>query len=192
MPMVHRKNNQGFALLMTLIVVSVIISIGLVVLDLSLKQLRLSTNAKESEAAFHAANGGLECARYIRGAASSTMESGGTINPVCFSATVRNNTTQQITTNVSGVGNVYFYKYSFSWGIKPHCTIMNTLVMVASPFGTGLVMNTPSDYIPEYPNPSKTCAAGEKCTIISSRGFNRDCSSFTGYGSVEREVLVQF
>lgn len=190
--MVHRKQTSGFALLMTLIVVSVIISIGLVVLDLSIKQLRLSTNAKESESAFHAANAGLECARYIRGQASSTMESGGIINPTCFSAPVRNNTTQQITTGVSGVGNVYHYKYSFSWGVKAHCTIMNTVVMVASPLGTGLVFNTPSAYIPEYPNSSKTCAAGEKCTIISSRGFNRDCNSFTGYGSVQREVLVQF
>ena len=53
----YKENSQsGFALLMTLVVVSVIISIGVSVLDLSVKQVRLSTNAKESEAAFHAAN----------------------------------------------------------------------------------------------------------------------------------------
>ena len=51
---------------MSLIVVSVVISIGLVVLDLTLKQLRLSTNSKDSETAFHAANAAMECARYWR------------------------------------------------------------------------------------------------------------------------------
>ena len=51
---------------MSLIVVSVVISIGLVVLDLTLKQLRLSTNSKDSETAFHATNAAMECARYWR------------------------------------------------------------------------------------------------------------------------------
>lgn len=82
----QNKRETGFALLMTLIVVSVVVSIGLTVLDLSIKQVRLSTNAKESEIAFHAANAGMECARYWRRAASTTVERGGAITPNCFSA----------------------------------------------------------------------------------------------------------
>ena len=183
--------QSGFALLMTLVVVSVIISIGISVLDLSVKQVRLSTNAKESEVAFHAANAGIECARYIRRIASTTMEAGGDITPVCFSASASSNTKTLIFSGADG--NIYLYNYGFSWGVKPSCRIMATLVMAVSPQGAGLSLGSVSTYIPGYPTATaKVCAAGERCTVLSSHGYNRSCSTATGYGSVEREVLLQF
>jgi hypothetical protein len=48
------------------------------------------------------------------------------------------------------------------------------------------------DHIPGYPDNTKTCNAGERCTILSVKGYNRECGTATGYGSVEREVLLQF
>jgi type II secretory pathway pseudopilin PulG len=186
----QQKNEGGFALLMTLIVVGVLVSIGLAVLDLSVKQVRLATNAKESETAFHAANAGVECARYWRRIASTTMESGGAISPVCFSAVTATNAVTQIVAGITGTGNVYLYDYSFSWGAKPRCTRIQTLVISA--VSTTTVSNM-STVIPGYPTASsKPCAGGEKCTIISTRGYNRLCTSASGYGSVEREELLQF
>lgn len=185
------SSQSGFALLMTLVVVSVIISIGISVLDLSVKQVRLSTNAKESEVAFHAANAGIECARYIRRIASTTMEAGGAIAPTCFSTSASPNSRTSLFSGPDGV--ITLYNYGFSWGVKPSCSIMATLVMAASPTGAGLSLSNVSSYIPGYPTASaKVCAAGERCTILSSHGYNRSCSSATGYGSVEREVLLQF
>lgn len=188
------KEQSGFALLMTLVVVGVIISIGISVLDLSVKQVRLSTNAKESESAFHAANAGIECARYIRRVASTTMEAGGDITPACFSVTATPNTKTMLEDGING--KIYLYRYGFSWGTPPkdlRCSIMSTLVMAAAPTGTGLSLSNVSTYIPGYPTASaKVCAAGERCTILSSHGYNRTCSSATDYGSVEREVLLQF
>lgn len=189
----QQKNEKGFALLMTLIVVGVLISIGLAVLDLSIKQVRLSTNAKESETAFHAANAGVECARYIRRIASTTMEAGSNISPVCFSASPDTNNHSQMITGVSGNGTAYLYKYSFSWGTKPRCSKVSTIVMVADPAGAGLTISNMSSWLEGYPGgETKTCAAGERCTILASHGYNRLCSSASGYGSVEREVLLQF
>ncbi len=185
-----QKNKSGFALLMTLIVVGVLISIGIAVLDLSLKQVRLSTNAKESETAFHAANAGVECARYWRRIASSSMESGAAISPACFSASPTTNAVTQVVAGVTGTGNVYLYDYSFSWGTKPRCTKIQTLVINAVSTTTVSSMTT---LIPGYPTgDTKSCAGGEKCTVISTRGYNRLCTSASGYGSVEREVLLQF
>jgi Tfp pilus assembly protein PilX len=187
----HSQPKQGFALLMTLIVVSVLISIGLAVVDLSLKQVRLSTNAKDSESAFHAANAGVECGRYWRRIASSTMETGGAITPTCFSASTYANTKSNLFSSTNG--DVYLYNYSFSWGTSPsqRCTSISTLVMSATVTGAGLTYNVASQ-IPGYPLASKTCAAGERCTVVASHGFNMPCASATGYGSVEREVLLQF
>lgn len=182
-----KPRTSGFALLLTLIVVSVLVAIGLTVLDLSIKQIRLSTNAKESETAFHAANAGVECARYWRRMASSTMEAGGNISPTCFSVTASNISPTSIVSNPPNAA--YKYDYQFSWGAKPRCTKVSTLVIAAVATTT---VNDMQDYFSGYPENSKTCTAGERCTVLSVRGYNRACTTASGYGSVEREVLLQF
>jgi len=185
-----QKNTNGFALLMTLIVVSVLISIGLVIVDLTLKQVRLSTNTKDSESAFHAANAGLECARYWRRVASSTMETGGDINPACFSGTAATSTKTSIVSDANG--NILLYTYGFTWGTNQRCSIMSTLVMAASPTGAGLSLDV-TQYIPGYPTSvPKVCNPGERCTVLASHGFNRSCATINGYGAIEREVLLQY
>ncbi len=188
-----RSGVNGFALLMTLIVVTVILSIGLSVLDLSTKQIRLSTNAKDSEVAFHAANAGMECARYIRRQNSVSMETGTSINPSCFGSTPASNTHTQVTSNVTGNGTVYKYDYSFTWGGGARCSQITTLVASSTALGTGLSIGGMTTLIPGFPTGNtKVCAAGERCTVISVRGYNKPCNSISGYGTVEREVLLQF
>ncbi len=190
------QSNPGFALLMTIVVVSVIISISLIVLDLSVKQVRLSTNAKDSEIAFHAANGGIECAQYWRRASSSQMERGQSISPRCFDTTVGANTVTEITDGVSGDGEVFQYEYEFTWGAPDiRCTQINTVVASSTVLGSGLTITnaTLSGLLPGYPEVgNKTCNAGEQCTVVSVRGYNRDCSDVNGFGTVQREVLLQF
>jgi Tfp pilus assembly protein PilX len=189
----QKKGESGFALLMTLVVVSVVVSIGLTVLDLSIKQVRLSTNAKESEIAFHAANAGMECARYWRRAASSTVEQGGAITPSCFSGTLTTNTRSQITTGVAGNGEVFRYNYAITWTTGNHCSQVTMLVASSTAQGAGLTISNMPTLVTGYPGGNtKTCAAGERCTVLSVRGFNRPCTSVTGYGVVQREVLLQF
>jgi type II secretory pathway pseudopilin PulG len=188
------KSESGFALLMALVVIAVVISIGLSVLDLSIKQVRLATNAKDSEISFHAANAGMECARYWRKAASSTMERGNAIAPTCFSVSPDTNTRSQISSGVTGNGNVYLYSYKFTWGTSPNqrCSDIVTLVASSTPLGAGLTINSMTNHVPGYPSSQKTCAAGERCTVVSVRGYNRPCSTATGYGTVQREVLLQY
>ena len=183
-----KKSESGFALLMTIIVAGVVISIGLSILDLSLKQARLASIAKESEVSFHAANAGMECARYWRRAASSTMERGGAINPLCFSATPSAYSVVQVSTGV------FLYNYSFTWGSPDQrCSQITTLVASSTAPGPDLVINNMKALVPGYPNGNtKTCIAGERCSVVSVRGYNRPCNTATGYGTVQREVLLQF
>jgi Tfp pilus assembly protein PilX len=84
--MYNTEKQAGFALLISLLVVGVVISVGLSILDLSIKQVRLASNATESEKAFHAANAGIECARYWRRVLSMQIEDGMTLSPspTCF------------------------------------------------------------------------------------------------------------
>lgn len=193
--------ESGFALLITIIVVGVVVTIGLTILDLSIKQLRLSTNAKDSEISFHAANAGMECARYWRRASSTEMESFKDINPDCFGGGVSNYSKSDLRNDgvVNGDGGVYLYKYNITWGVagEERCTRAITMVASTTILGRGVTTTNIANYIPGFPDEDdpKYCEPGARCTVISVRGYNKSCSAVTSAtmnGIVEREVIQQF
>jgi len=196
--MVHnKKQSTGFALLMSLIVVSVVVSIGLAVLDLTLKQLRLSTNSKDSETAFHAANAAMECARYWRNTSSSTFSVGGDLLRVeCFGIEIGLVTANLVRVNSFGQA----HKYSFmtgsvegiTWGrgSTQRCSQIDILVLNSDIDGTTTVEGM-SGYIPGYPEPEKECEPDGRCTVIAARGYSRACNQVALPGTVQREVLLE-
>ena len=195
------SQESGFALLMTLIVVGVVLSIGMSILDLSIKQVKLSSNAKESEIAFHAANAGMECARYWRRASTDDMEIGNPISPFCFDVNPPDtNTVSEIVgpSNIVGDGKAFMYRYSFTWGPAGdyRCTQVDNMIASSSSSGAGVTVKGMSSFFPGWPTatagPDSYCEPGSRCTVISARGYNRPCSTATGYGTIEREVLLQF
>lgn len=195
----YNKKESGFALLMTLIVVGVVLSVGVSILDLSVKQVKLSTNAKESETSFHAANAGMECARYWRRASASLMETGQPISPVCFTQSAGTISPSALPSGVTLIGNgdVFLYKYDFTWGPPSavRCTKVDSFIASSSPLGTGVTTTNMLNIFPGWPKTGNTysyCDAGSRCTVLSVRGYNRPCSTANGYGTVEREVLIQF
>ena len=56
--------KKGFTLLYASLIVSLILGIGLAILEITYQQLLLSSSAKESKFAFYNADAGLECALY--------------------------------------------------------------------------------------------------------------------------------
>jgi hypothetical protein len=198
--LVHNKKEKGFALLMALVVVSVVISISLSVLDLTIKQLRLSTNSKDSEVAFSAANAGLECARYWREFSASQIESGATISPAptCFGASpntavsIQNHTASSL---LVGGGTAYQYRMNFTWSPaagSSRCSRINILVINSNNTSMSRLggMTTFMDGFPGSSN-TKECEIGGRCTVISVQGFNRACNAVNNAGTVQREVLLE-
>ena len=59
-----KQNNKGFALLFSVLVSSLLLTIGLSILNVSLKELAISTASRQSVFAFYAADSGLEYALY--------------------------------------------------------------------------------------------------------------------------------
>jgi hypothetical protein len=197
----YNKNNEsGFALLITIIVVGVILSVGLSVLDLSIKQLRLSSTATDSEISFHAANAGAECARYWRRVSSALFVNGNSISPTCFGVSTTVSPSQvpsgsltDITPVTVGSGEVFQYEYEFTWGTDARCTQINTITASSSAFGTGVTVVNMNQLIDGYPSGVNFfCDSGSQCTTISVKGYNRACSAVSGYGIVQREVLLQY
>ncbi len=193
--MKHRNHSEtGFALLMTLIVVGVVISVGLSILDLSVKQVRLATNARDSEISFHAANAGMECAQFWRRNRAAAMEVGDPVTLACFgSGTFPNAVTDPTVVNVTGDGEAFQYEFMFTWGTPSRCSAINLVVASSTESGAGMTITDMGGLVPGYPDGnSKTCAAGARCTVASVRGYNRACDTISAFGTVEREVLLQY
>ena len=207
----NKQTQAGFALLISLIVVSVVVSIGLVLLDVTTKQLRLSSNSTDSELAFHAANAGMECARYIRREASDAIEGdefaatpidpGGSITGVsCFGQGVSATVQDVIDTEpTDDDGEAFLYQYEFDWGTD-RCSEVDMVVAAANIFtstataGDGVTISETAirALIPGYPRGQDlVCPAGSYCTVISVKGYNRSCTNKDSFGTVQREVLLE-
>ena len=169
--------QAGFALLMTMLVISVIIPVAITILDVTSKQVRLAGNARDSEVAFHAANAGLECAQQVRRALGATMESDppADISVPCFGQTT---TASPVTTIPSTNGRVHHYAYQLTWGTAPlqRCSQVDTILIVSDPSGSstppsagsivtsGLVMHLDAG------NPASYPGSGLTLTDLSGNG----------------------
>lgn len=58
------QNNQGYTLLFAVLVSSLVLAVGISILNVSKKEFLLSSSARESVTAFYAADTGIECAAY--------------------------------------------------------------------------------------------------------------------------------
>ena len=204
----HRQQkNSGIALLMTVMVLSVVLSVTLAIVELTLQQLALSVDSRDSEVAFHAANAGLECARYTRRNASTTFEGGsgigGPISMECFGLPPSNMSRPAASgveimsgATAPATGKVREYKKQLTWSGN-RCSEMDILVMLPDPT-VDLVIKAPSGghlntVFPSYPTPSKRCESGGVCTIISVSGYNVPCGAgTTAEGTLKRQVLLEF
>ncbi len=57
-------SNRGFALVISVIITSVVLAVGIALIDIAYKQVLLSSSAKNSQYAFYNADSALECALY--------------------------------------------------------------------------------------------------------------------------------
>jgi hypothetical protein len=194
--MIRTNSKQtGFALLMTLLVVAVVVSITLAVIELSIKQLNLSVTAKDSEVAFHAANAGMECVRYARRVASTSLEAG--VDPVGFDCFQRNQDLDRqahsLTEN-GGDGDIYRYQSEVTWGTNDRCSLIDMVIMVVPDTETSDMqipnLNTVFGGFPA--TETKSCSPGATCTVAEVIGFNRSCANRTLAGTVRREILLEF
>jgi len=72
------RNKKGFTLLLSVLIASVLLSLGLAIFSITIRELLLSSTGRESQFAFYAADTGIECALYfdlVRGAFSTSTAS---------------------------------------------------------------------------------------------------------------------
>lgn len=187
--MMHHQKKQyiaGFALLLTLVVVSVVLAIGLSLLDITLKQLVLSGVGRDSEVAFHAAYAGAECGQYWRLKKGDELLAGAAPElDECLK-----NTSVDDGTYSSPVANVHLAQYSITWGSdSDRCTEIDLYLYDARSLTDPDVLSYDISY---YGDAAETCPAGNVCTILFSRGYNRACNDIVSIRTIQREIVLQY
>lgn len=187
--MSHQYNKKkGFALLLAIIVSGLILTIGLILVDTNVKQITLSDAAVESERSFHAAYAGVECAQFWN-IADVWDDGAAETNIRCIDQV------QQTHTIANAYNAVEVKEIEFNWidadSFSPSdtsyemCTNM-TVYKYFNPVASTEMTVLPATF------DNRTCVPGVECTVVQSRGYNRDCGSISNIRTVEREVTVRF
>lgn len=181
-----RQKDAGFALLLTLVVVSVVLAIGLILVDITLKQLTLSGTGRDSEIAFHAAHAGAECAQYTRYSNSPADFKGSSPTlEYCLGNTSVGGDYSLVTSRV------HLSQYELDWtaGSDGRCTQIDMYLFDAA--------NAQVSYdIEAYDQDiNEVCPQGSICTFVLSRGYSRSCDVVNAPGNtdfiIQREVILE-
>lgn len=199
MTVLHKQPSGGFALLLALLVVSVVVTVGLTVLEITIKQVRLSANAADSEISYAAANAGVECAQYWRRKeAVNTFEAGNTLSLAirCFGVDPIEAGYPPV--SITAASNLY--RFQFTWGDPAtgmRCSRITMMIIESGPTLSAVVSSAlMKQHIPGYPGTAdRTCSPGGVCTTLSVQGYNRACTVAPAtfpQGTIERQILVEF
>lgn len=177
------KRNEGFALLIAVLVSSVVLAVGISMINITLKEYLFSGIGRESEIAFYAADAGMECALYW-----DTSSQGGKFNiganvsnVSCMGVSSASNDGPPTGNNNGVVQSGEQITTQFEW--------ISSGQPVCSKIG-----------ITKYYDPSNpvsmgtlgTCAAGATCTQVEARGYNRPCAGLTSPRVVERALRASY
>lgn len=176
------RHQGGFALILTLIVASVALAIGLSLLDITIKQLTLTGSTRESEVAFQTAAAGLDCLLYLhdqnRSQLGGSNPTFGTIGVNCLGLTLSFNDVSSSNVHHYSSGNI-------DWDVnaKDYCVILDMYVVDARGGPQNPIIN----------GKTRTCG-GDICTYAFSRGHNLSCADIAvaNIFSVQRELTAEF
>ncbi len=197
--------EDGFALLITLVVVSVVLAIGLSLLFVTTRQYLLAVTAIESEKSFQAAQIGLECMRYHRNqtATRAQLLKEGTPTPpppALACAGVTSSSLAQASSLYNNTGRLlynYRYRYDISVAGASVCSEPSLYIAdfrnynPANPADREFSVNLGSLGVYEG-LPAITCTAGTICTAVFARGYNRPCGQLDSIFTVQREITVEY
>ncbi|MDE1874961.1 MAG: hypothetical protein KGI79_02670 [Patescibacteria group bacterium] len=166
------RNQRAFAMLFAVLTASVLLSIGLSIFDLTVKELSLTASGRESQFAFYAADTGAECALYwdFKGtdifATSSDSRSPSPSNPDCVDTQGQALQTINITPSMQTSDSAV--------------TVFSLNIPSVSPQFCAIVTVT------------KDSSSGITKTTIDSRGHNEPCSDSVDPNLVERALKVTY
>ncbi len=168
-----RKKQGGFTLLIAVLLSTVVLAIGLSILNITLKEFILSTIARESAISLNAADAGLECVFYWdRSTQGNKFDVAAPFFDIsCMGQTIR----------VGGGSSQVPQPVEIQWGSPPVCARVYITKFYS--------LTTPQ---PMGGNPARTCPAGVECTRVVSYGYNNACTELDKRNTVERALRALY
>lgn len=177
------RRESGFALIMALVISSVVLSIGLSMLSVAIKQIDLSSSARESEVAFQVASAAMECALMTRIREEEKIATDSPDPSIQFACgSVSASASRAISST-----NVSKYEIREDWTPPSgQARYMNIEMFVVDAVDGSRTFNRYAF--------SDNCAAGNYCTYIFAQGYNRSQDEVTSGASftVQRELTAEF
>lgn len=179
-----QNSKKGFALLVAILVSSVVLAIGLSMLNITLKQYVFSGIGRESEVAFYATDAGMECVLYWdtslppQGGILDIGDTTDTLDCMGVSATLNkgNSVIDSGETITVSTGSVE----GFDW--QNNGQNVCTKIFLTKYFDA----NNP------VPMGTTNCPAGATCTRLEARGYNRGCGDLISPRVVERALRATY
>lgn len=178
-PRKPQPSQAAFALLITIVVISVVLAIGISLLNITVKQISLSITGRDSEVAFHAAQAGIECVQQMLNSYDYIS-----VPPPPSIACITSNSVT-LATEPPPQPNVEQRSFEIDWnnGDVDVCTQADLYLIDAT---AGAVMvNFTNQGLPSY-----NCANGDFCVAAFSRGYNRPCNQLNSLRTVQREITI--
>jgi len=182
--MVQNKQNQsGFALLITLLLLAVVITVTLSIVDLTTRQVRLAVDSRDAEIAFQAASAGVECARRVAFEEKDKIKNGEVLDFSCFGG----GTPRRIFLDNE---MKHYSEIEFDWDRR--CTVIDLYVVNNEEAEDQEIIPGMKDKIANYPEDDLICSAGSTCHVVVSAGYNVPCDNRERLGILKRELLLEF
>ena len=172
---VQKHTERGFTVLIATVVVTIVLAIGLSILDITLKQVVFAGVARSSEIAFQAADAAMECVRFndVSTAAGGAFDiPDGPLSAECFEVTADNS-------GSSSLGG----EQSYTWEWDGVCSIASVYKFYS---------DTGDADMDAAGITTRDCPQGVTCTVVKARGYDRSCANIGETGTVERELTLVY
>jgi len=182
-------NQRGFALLITIVVISVVLAVGISLLNITVKQISLSITGRDSEVAFHAAQGGVECMQQLLNTTDYI-----TGVPLPDTTSCLDNTIDVESVSIDdGVDELFIDEYQLHFPDSNGVTWSNGEFDVCTQVDAYIINATTqtsdvNEIILGQGVDRLECEAGEYCTYVFSRGYNRPCNDLSSLRTIQREI----
>ena len=178
------NSEPGFALIMALIISSVVLSIGLSMLSITIKQVDLVATARESEIAFQAASLAMDCALMTRIRESTALATTSPTTNLNFDCGDIN---QPASHSTPGGADRHQYVADFDWNNSTGKDLKMVITMFVIGENASNRTYNKNDF-------SATCNPNIYCTYIFTEGYNRSQAEITAGASfsVQRELTAEF
>ena len=196
-----QQNNRGFALLLSIIIASVVLSIGISILKISVSQLQLSASGRESEVSFQTSQAITECLKYWYYKESYFRARPGGLNPgdrlsappfECMGDVPANSYAQVYRNSSSGPHLVQFH-YVYEWGSDDQFCSTADLYVFVNPTDDTIddpFSGTPAEFQDDV---TEECGAYSPCAALVAQGYNRPCDQLeTSIFTIQRELTSYY